>query len=1061
MNIILKSLLRKPAVLLIIIFLIGLVSFGFVGKAVETFLVYRETTRLEKYYRSIGYIEQSDFENELNPFQTGADLIRQSPALEFDDLRIQTAGFMRDYYNTDFHSGTMDVGKTLYSEPSFWYGEGVNNLDYWFYGKLIDLSKEYESDPKLKKIQVFTGYQLIFQVEEVLAGYPERIEESQNYVVWIPVRYTENIDEMSPFLESMEVGRNYLIRGWSHPSFNFSVVGLPISVVNQYETMNLKPLDGQDLWFIPVEDNQRIDLNQSEYKFIRQEVDRLNQNLRSILLVGTADMSAMPEMQLDAKYNYLVDGRWLNRDDDLSSKAVMVISKNLADTRGLSVGDELTITMVALKDPFVSFIRSAEDIANWRSYPSQEVTYEIVGVYSNSWMDSSQVFENFFSQSFVPLSTIPQEYAYPAYWSGLKDRNAGYSFVLKDPRNQAEFVEVYGSKLESLGFTLKFSDNEGKNYAAGVDPLRKSNLIGVVLYALALLLAIALSVFVYFRQQQRNFAILRALGVPKTGSNQQLLLPLLILGLIGSGVGAVFSWGYAHGKAGESLSQLPLPSGVLPELRLNVWIGIGLWLLILLFLLMGTQIGSKRLNSRPVLALLQDDKNKEKTKIRVVQSHQEQVSSTETELLTKVNKDSLRGSAFDNQTAAVRDFSRLNIVRSPFKNLLVILVAAALLLSLGWFRSQITASQKEITRLYESNPVQIDVVSRSEDSFNPINRNIVDRIKDTQFISEAYLSVLLRFRTEFDEKTGSFIGFPPYNILAVNNLDQGLLNRLEGYKISWAPGFSPKVFSESKVSTDDQIEGVPVIVPEEILLEQGWELGNSFTTELENIANPIEFQIVGSSIGGTSAIRTIMRDSKGSMLEFDYRHMIASMSAIEHYYPDISRYTEVILFSEPTLNSRLPELKASVKKLLEDTGNSTINVTFWDEELLAVIGPLERNFSLMERLYPLTVFLAGVLGGLLCLFLVMNQEKEMALLRMLGVEKQWVTRMQVGQILMLSVIGLIIGAIALLITRGVASLQWSLGIAALIYLMGALLGTLAGSTLVARKKPMESLQVKE
>lgn len=1062
-NVILKSIIRKPIVAILLILLIGLVSYGFVGKAVETIIVWRETDRLEGYYRSIGSLEKTDYENEQNPFLAGANVIRQSPDLEFDDLRKQTAGFMRDFYNTDYGTGTMDVAKTLYSEASFWYGEGVNNLDYWFYGKLIYFSKEYEQDPKLKNLEFFTGYNLVFQVDEVLAGYPERIEENQNYVIWIPARYTENIDDMSPYLETMKEGESYLIRAWSHPSLNFSVVGLPVNTVNAYETMNLKPLDGKDLWYIAVEDNQRLDLELPEYEEIRLEIDRLNENLRAILLIGTSDMSAMPEMQVGAKYNYLVDGRWLNRDDDLTSRNVIVISKNLAEIRGLSIGDELTLTMRALMDPYFCYIRSAEDIANWRNYQSQEVTFEVVGVYSNSWMDSTQSFDNTFTQSYVPLSTITDEFAFSTYWSKLQDPTPAYSFVLKDPRMQDDFIEEYETKLQDLGFALKFSDNDAKNFVAGVDPLRKSNLIGAIVYTIALLVAVALSVFLYLQQQRRNFAILRALGVPAEVSKRQLVQPLLILGSVGSTLGAILSWENAHAKAGESLSKLPLPSGVFPELDLNPWIGIGFWLLVLLILFVGVQVGNKRMSRTPVLALLQDNKStKEKLTSNNEQKQKaEEILPLDKNLLPKSSSEQVGGSASADPRKGIRNFSRLNLIRSPLKNLLTIAVAVAMILSLGWFQSLIKANEQEVSRLYESTKVQIDIKSKSGESFNTIPRRIVEQIQDTPFILESYLSVLVRFRTEFDKEKLSFDGFPPYSILAVNSIENGLKNRLSGYKIAWMPGYSPEEFSEIWSANDINTKNIPVIVPDEILQEQDWDLGDLFTTELENVPGEVTFQIVGSSTGGTAGIKTTFMSSVGSMIEFDYRHMITNLSAIDQTYSGYPGYTEAILFSEPSMNYRLNDLKTIVKDLLGASKNTTINVTFWDEELLAVVEPLARNLSLMERLYPVTMLIAAVIGGVLCMLLVLNQAKETALLRMLGVGKSTIRSMQVKQIFFLTLIGLLLGFILLIVLRGLGAAQPSVAFAALVYLVGALLGTLLGTIQVSKKKPMELLQVKE
>ncbi|HPL81301.1 MAG TPA: hypothetical protein PLU23_02260, partial [Anaerolineaceae bacterium] len=120
-----------------------------------------------------------------------------------------------------------------------------------------------------------------------------------------------------------------------------------------------------------------------------------------------------------------------------------------------------------------------------------------------------------------------------------------------------------------------------------------------------------------------------------------------------------------------------------------------------------------------------------------------------------------------------------------------------------------------------------------------------------------------------------------------------------------------------------------------------------------------------------------------------------------------------------------------------------------------------QNLSLMERLYPVTLLLAGVIEGVLCLLLVLNQAKDTALLRMLGVEKHRIKSMQVSQTLLLTAIGLLISMILLIVLRGLVGIHWGIALAVVVYLSGALLGLFVGSVLVANKKPMELLQVKE
>ena len=147
----------------------------------------------------------------------------------------------------------------------------VYNLDYWFYGTLVD-SQILKTN---KKPVLTSGYLLVFEVDEVLAGYPERVQACERYVVWVPVNYTIGFEKIEVHLKEMRLGQRYLIRAWSHPTFPFLVTG--VNAVNLNDAFNLKALDDKDLWYIPAEKDESIDLSLSKYEGIRLEIDRLNE----------------------------------------------------------------------------------------------------------------------------------------------------------------------------------------------------------------------------------------------------------------------------------------------------------------------------------------------------------------------------------------------------------------------------------------------------------------------------------------------------------------------------------------------------------------------------------------------------------------------------------------------------------------------------------------------------------------------------------------------------------------------------------------------------------------
>ncbi len=1061
-NTILKSILRKPIVGLLLMVLVGLVSYGFVGKAVETILIWRETNRLEGYYRSIGYVVKKSTEPENEPqFFEAAKIVRQSDFLAYDDLPIQVIGVMHDHYNVDYDFGTMDIPETDYIHGSEWTGQGVFNLDYWFYGTLIDFTKIFSEDKTGEK--VFSGYILIFEVNELVAGYPKNISAKKNYAFWIPSRYTADIDEMAPMLDKMEKGKDYFIRAFHRPYGNFVVRDLKVPVQNAYRTLNLKALDGKSLWYIELEKDERLDLNLPEYRELKLEIDCLNENLRALLLIGSSDMSAMPDMQVDAKRNFLVEGRWLNHDDELNANKAVVISKQLAESEKIKLGDNVTFTVRSLKDPFHAYIRRREDIENWQDYPSQEITYEVVGIYSSSEMEASFRNQNYFSNSYVPKSTLPIEFALPDYSSGIKDIHLAYSFVLDDPQNQDVFITENTSKLNEAGFILKFSDNNGRNFKAGAGPLRKSTLIGLLLFTLALLIATVFSVFLYLRQHRANYAILRALGVPAKDCNKQLITPLLILGIVGSGIGTILSWKIAHAKALESISRLPLPSGTLPELNLQANWGWSLWFFIICVVITGAYIGNRKVSSMPVLELLQNSGSKVKQDTRHLNKEPKKQllfnQSSSDNAITGI----LRGR--ENQNKAMIRFMQLNMIRAKSRTLLTIFIAAALLLAIGWLQSLILSNASEIDRLYESTPVQVDLTGpESIFTLHTIPLGLVDWMKSSNFIQDEYLSKVFRLTSKFNAVHGTFSPYPPYTVLAINSMEHALDTRtVEMLEIDFAPGAGPEIFSEIWTMKDKSTRNIPIIIPKQIMEEQNWNLGAEIKFGLNESTEEVPFKIQGTF----EKIALVFGDTgttvDGKFVAAGYCPMLSNLSALELYTPNSLDYFEVVFYTEPQMNRRLNEFKLALEEKKEELGGyaSQTTVKFWDEELLAVVEPMEQNLSLMEKLYPFTMLISGLIGGTLNFLLILNQSKESALLRMLGVSKKSTRVMHMAQTFALSLCGVGLGIVLVGIIRGFAMIRLPLLWAILIYLAGVLLGSLISTFVNTKRQPMELLQVKE
>jgi cell division protein FtsX len=122
-----------------------------------------------------------------------------------------------------------------------------------------------------------------------------------------------------------------------------------------------------------------------------------------------------------------------------------------------------------------------------------------------------------------------------------------------------------------------------------------------------------------------------------------------------------------------------------------------------------------------------------------------------------------------------------------------------------------------------------------------------------------------------------------------------------------------------------------------------------------------------------------------------------------------------------------------------------------------------RIYRLIETLYPLTVGAALLLGALLPVLMILQEQKEAAILRALGWSKKRTRRRFTLEQAVLCLAGLVLAWAVLLAVNGEALLQ--LGIAPLLYLPAHLVLCAAAAAAVTaailQKSPMALLQAKE
>ena len=1061
----LKSTLRQPLRSILLLLLIGLLSAAFTVRVVEYVLIQRETGRLGDYYRAIGTLQSANSE-EYNDV-AGADLIAKSKYVGLEDRRRCCSGVLQGMYNGDTH-GEMSDG---YEKSE--YDVGVHNSDVFVYGKLL-------STPALFKIggwatgEEHEAYQFKFQVDQVEAGYPENVSEGKTVTLyWI----TDGKD-ISSILEELHVGDRYFLKAfydarttnmlqWDTPSENLIV----------------KPLNDSGLWFLPVEPGESVNLESPELDGLREELELLRENLSAMLVVGTKDMSAMPNVQQVSKTYYLAEGRWLDRNDDRNTRKVCVVHQEFANFRGLSVGDTITLTLRNLEpanlgeEGCYGYILDGEKWENWRDFSTQTETFEIVGLYGMISRNYGGELTCHNTVMYIPDSCMPE-----GFGADPETMVWDYSFVLKSSQDEAAFLGENREALEELGYSVSFVENHSENFWASVTPMRQSAIFSAAVFAGVLLLGLVLAAFLYLLLRRRDFAILRAMGVPNGPAARGLLGPVALLGLLGIAAGSIPAWGYAMRKTAETLATISGPEGVEVSVELSRLYLVGICACVWALLVAFVAIGAGRLSRRPALELLQGAAGGRKKRKKTSQKPRQ--------LEEKPGKVSQPGKArlvenvptWQVQTDALKGLPRgrgpgmgvsgryvlRQIRRAPLKSALAMALALGFVVALGWMDLTAERSQAEADRLYETTVVEAKITqsnpSMSVGTSNIINKSTVDAILETGLVQDVYLesrlghSFVAPFAAdnadmEYDESR------------MIRNVTYYGLNQPEAYcarngiEITYAPGWDDGIFTEEWSLDDTKKREIPVVLSTNMLTQLGLELENEFYAECDQTKN---------GNGGRSYGRYLVVGQYTGQASMEGDPVLLGLSALlaaEERLALEPAYSVAEFVLDPVKNRELSARREELKELVAQPNAGALDLTLvlWDEELTQVVGPLEQNVRLMSVLYPVTAALSVLIAIGVSVLLLFQSAKEMAALRAMGCTRRRVTGMFSCQQGLLCLLGILLGLVALGALRGGMEGVWKgkTLLCAGLYFLGATIGAMVTSTGLGRRKPMELLQIKE
>ena len=346
-----------------------------------------------------------------------------------------------------------------------------------------------------------------------------------------------------------QVGERYLIRA-TYNGVDERTLDMFTRDSFLYFTLNPLWRDGPMFLEAPTD----LDFEQPQYERMREELQMVRDNQRAIQVIGMEDLSAYPEVQ--TRGIYLTDGRWFTAEDNASGKPMCVLNQGFAASRGLEVGDTLTLKLrnIGHYNGYVGDPDWSVDMEDYLSdeIPVETVTFEIVGISALTYPYQS----DFSLWNYCTSNAVPDEFVYT-----YPTEDTASNFVINDPEEEDAFLVETEEDLLALGFRVVFAETGWDNFKATTDAMTGAALGNVLIFGVVLLACLLLASFLYFRFRWRDVAISRALGVPAGKCVGSAALPLVLVGGIGAVAGCALAWAYVDANAASLLSALTELSG--------------------------------------------------------------------------------------------------------------------------------------------------------------------------------------------------------------------------------------------------------------------------------------------------------------------------------------------------------------------------------------------------------------------------------------------------------------------------------------------------------------------
>ncbi len=764
-------------------------------------------------------------------------------------------------------------------------------------------------------------------------------------------------------------------------------------------------------------------LETEEFAPLRSLIQTTNDDLHTFDVVYTDDMASIRRVAQELITP--VRGRFLTPED--GGKAVCVVSEQFLAASGLDLGDTLTLKLGNVLTEQYAPLGAVAVTEGRHATEWEERSFTVVGafrdVYDGKWLERDLCWAYGKNTVFVPAAFLPAG----CDTENHEFRPAELSFLVSDARSILPFEEEVLPRLEELGLSCVFFDSNWPAVAEKMDETRTLAVLKLLLFSAAALLAVGLTLYLFLHRRRGEYAILRALGSPGRAAARALWLPLFALALFSAALGLGSALLRSASTLRESLREFQA-AGLesLPGVRVSSYLLGTLGLLGTVLLL--TVVYLSALGRRSPLRLLQGSAGEGKGRAETAAAPP--VTEAEQAALAEALSAPLTGRGRPARGFLGRYVLR-HVRRAGARTLLALLLAALLAGAAG-----------ELTVLYRSYGELVENVEVGVSYYDGLSYGKAKTVEKSGYVHDAaFQKVFKDAELEFQKAQVWF------------------LNRLEGFvpaPVTWLEGWD----EESAMSAFSKVCILPAPVMENLGLSLGDEVRINELDCIGNLCygyhvNPRTWEEMVSLRDAHRNFFTVI-----GRVETEDDAMIAYAPAAAFPYYSCFGYVLYLDRASFTLNSYYQASEFQ---------------RYSDQLMLTVLEPPEfrmdtadadrifRTYRLIETLYPITLVSALLLGTLLPVLMILQEQREAAILRALGWSKKLTIRRLTLEQAVLCLVGLSLALVALFAVNGLGFLGVILVpilyvIAHFALCVGA---SAAISASILQKSPMRLLQAKE